>query len=638
MEARVTLAALYTRHDAQEWRRALRRVFFAKRNGLGSDDPMRPTLTEDGLALLREIQSDCLGRFSEVWKGLDKTQKAEHWQRLALWLLRNSPEHMLEFLLVTTQGLERPLFKMITDCFHFLETFHLDELGTWRKGGHTFRSILQTSLHPETWPVAVLPQAGVRLYTRWGDYETIVLAFDTMWRRKSQISAVLALIFMRDFTYYHDVKRAMKALWLVFKLKQPGFGMNSTSVNRHCCKLLTLDTVKDGPDGRNFRILPKLLQMGVNPTLPMMNILLSNAFKTGDPQMGFDMLQFMKSQGFEFDKYTYMEMLKDGVAREDRAQVQSVVAEILQNEELQRNPLLLNKIFHAHYAFTAKHMESNADPAEVFYSVLSMYNKLHDIKPLKELTIIPPHYEPPSGSGDTQPSLVPLYVMIATYLRCQRRIPVVQRIYSRFRELVKGGHESIAPLAATDHTYNEFLTALRGSPEGLRPSVRIVEDMLQSEPVDIYNGEHKVRRADHAKPTFRTWTILMSAFLYNGHLSAAERVKEMMARYNIPFNDVTWNVIISGYANLQKIPEAAQAIKTMESQGYPIDSYTMKGLRFLKDPERLWSAVEELDRISQDGLGLDENDRNTVADRSQEEDSENVLDQRLQHLKERMSR
>lgn len=634
------MTSLYTRQVAlTQWKDAFSKVFSNKFHGREAETEM-PSLTDDEQVLLRKIQSDCQGDFRDVWKGLDRTIKATHWQPLALSLLQTSPELLLEFLLVTSEGLERPTFNMVVDCFRYLDYFHFSELENWNNGSHTYQSALLTCMDPEAWPIIILSQQGVRLYLKRGNYETTAYAFDTMRSRQSQITAETALLFMRDFTEHGDVDRAIQALWLVLKLKQPGFSLDSVGVMRHCCKLLTLDTVEDGPRGRNFRILPKLLEMGVRPDRDMMNVVLSNAFKIRDSQLGYDMLDFMKGQGQELDGYTYLALLMDAVERRDRGNVDELVAEINQQAQLRNNPFLLSKIFHAHYVFTVKHMDPDADPAEIFYSVLNFYNQLHDITPLKELSIVPPHYTPPAGNSNTPPSLIALYIMIATYFRCQRRISVVNRVYVRFRDLVSQGHDVIGPLAETDHTYNEFMIALRDSPEGLRPCVRIVEDMLQPLHPNARGDEERQGRAiAHAKPTFRTWTILLSAFIYNRQPHAAQKVRDMMARHGVEYNDVTWNVIISGYASLDKVPETAQAIKTMEAQGYPIDSYTMKSLQYLREPERLWVAIEELDKADEsqkDSGASSEPDSQTLVDEEGKKGGM-LLDRRLRHLKGRMT-
>jgi pentatricopeptide repeat protein len=641
LEARMRMTALYTRQTSlTQWRDAYRNIFSNKFHGRETEATM-PKLTEDGQVLLRKIQSDCLGDFRDVWKGLDRTIKATHWQPLALWLLQTSPQLMLQFLLVTSEGLERPNFHMIESCFNYLDYFHFDEIGNWKNGSHTYQSVLQTCMDPETWPILLLSQRGVQLYLNRGNCETATRAFDTMCHRQTHMSPETALMFMRDFTEYGDVDRALMALSIVLQLKQPGFTRDSVGVMRHCCKLLTLDSVEDNARGRNFRILPKLLEMGVRPDRDMMNVVLSNAFKIRDSQLGHDMLEFMKGQGHEMDSYTYLALLVDAVEREDREHVEGLVSEISRNEKLRTNEFLLNKIFHAHYVFTAKRMDPRADPGEVFYSVLDMYNQLHDITPLRELSILPPHYTPPPGSANTPPTLIALYIMIATYFRCQRRVSVVERVYREFRRLVLSGHEMIAPLAETEHTYNEFLLALRDNPEGLRLCVRIVEDMLEQ-----HRLHSQGRARAHAKPTFRTWTILLSAFIYNRRPLAAQKVREMMAKHNIEYNDVTWNVIISGYATVNNVPETAQAIKQMEAAGYPIDPYTVRGLRFLRNPEELWVAIEELDKVAEkkkeaEKEKADAESRASSAKAAAGGKGEKggvLLDRRLRHLKGRMDR
>lgn len=166
-------------------------------------------------------------------------------------------------------------------------------------------------------------------------------------------------------------------------------------------------------------------------------------------------------------------------------------------------------------------------------------------------------------------------------------------MYDRFRELVQQGHPSIAPLVETDHVYNEFLIAFRKSSRGLRSSIRLVEDMLDASamPKETTTG----KPLKHIMPTPRTWTILLSAFNYSRQPDAAERVKDMMAKHDVEYNQVTWNTIINGFANAQDIPETASAITKMEKEGFTIDHYTMKSLRYLRDPERLWVAIEEMD-------------------------------------------
>lgn len=371
---------------------------------------------------------------------------------------------------------------------------------------------------------------------------------------------------------------------------------------RHCCSLLTLDTVVDIDGQRNFRVLPRLLEMGVRPNRDMMNVVLSNALKTGDRQLGLDMLRFMTHRKFQLDGYTYLTLLTYAVAREDRELVDALLQEIEAREDLKRNSFIQCKVFHAKYVFSVKRMDRDSNPSELFYSMLDLYNQFYDIAPLKELYIIPPHYAPPNTGAQSPPPPMALYTIVATYLKCNRPTQKIIDIYRRFRYLVVTGHPSIAPLAETDHTYNEFMVAFRNHPSTVGMCVHVIEDMLGSH-AEASNGLGKDRShqtpqnclINHVKPTTLTWNILLSSFLFYKKYRPAEKVRQIMARHGVKYDTSTWNLIISGYAKLQMVDETARAIKSMEEDGFKMNHRTLNGLNRLRDTDRLWTAMDELD-------------------------------------------
>lgn len=596
-DADIRMISLYpNRLSHRQWTVAYVELREAKQHKNGIPDrALIPTIRKNDLELLELIKKDCFGTFREVWEKMPRLLKASHWQRLAFWLLLNSPELAMGFLLVTASCAVRPDFKILNGYVTLLHTYHYNTVVNWKSGTHDYASVLQICRDPENWPVLTLPQKAVRRYLNRTDYHGLVRAFRMVFNRETYLVAQTLLCFMFRFTEFGDITRALVALRFTLNLKQPGFGVNSEGVMRHCNKLLTLDSVEDNDNkGRNFRILPQLLELGVRPDQTMMNIVLSNAFRTGDPQLGLDILQYMKDQGHEFDSYTYVALLCDAVAREDRERVGELVREYNQKGDWRKDKYIASKVFHAQYVFTTKNMSPDSDPSELFYGMLDLYNELHDIAPLKELSIIPVNYNPPQEFPKSPPSLMALYIMIATYFRCQKSIPLVRQIYAGFRELVQAGHPIIAPLAESDHTYNEFLLAYRHDPRALQYCVQLVEDMLQ--PLKQEGGPQEGRRMiKHTKPTVLTWSILLSAFTFNKQPVAAEKVKEMMRKQNVKFNHYTWNIIVNGYANAQDVSETARSIKLMEQHGYPIDAHTLKCLRYLHDPERVWIALEDLD-------------------------------------------
>ncbi|KAL3448816.1 hypothetical protein BJX65DRAFT_274536 [Aspergillus insuetus] len=569
--------------------------------------------------LLDKLKAQTENAFRGTWRALRRKQKMEHWYRLSLWLLQHTPSLLPKFLLATTykELQQRPPFSMVAKCITHLNRF---------SPGLVDSSLITACLDPSTWPVIRAPQSPIRLYLNTTDREHVYYAWHVQRKKRTHVSPATLLCFMKRFTEFGDVDMALKALLAVQYLRHPDFSMDSKEVIHHCCSLLMRDTIVDDGNGRNFAILPRLVDLGVQPTREMLNVVLSNALKGGDSQVGNAVLDYMKSNQLEPDQFTYLALLTDAVATGDRERLGNLLHEIQSKEDLHKNKWISSKILHSHFVFTAKRINIDDEPQEVFYSMLGMYNQLHDITPLKDLAIIPPSYTPPAGSGTSEPSVVALYIMIATYLRCMQNFATTERVYMRYRSRVQQGHQAIAPLAATDHTYNEFLVAFRNHPQGMRPAARLVEDMQHSSSKKIVNSE-----LEHAPPSTLTWTILLSIFVFHKQSHAAERVLAMMDRHNVKYSMDTWNMLINYHANEQNHVGLAETIKKMESEGFTMDDHSMRSLRYLREPERLWVTMDELDKAA-DSLFESSSSKSEKG-----QPAPSLLDQGLARMKDNMS-
>jgi pentatricopeptide repeat protein len=100
----------------------------------------------------------------------------------------------------------------------------------------------------------------------------------------------------------------------------------------------------------------------------------------------------------------------------------------------------------------------------------------------------------------------------------------------------------------------------------------------------------------HCKPSVRTWSILLKAFMDHNQPRAAEKVLTMMRRQGITPNQVTWNSLAIGYARLQDIPNTVDVIERFENEGWEVDDITIKGLQVIENREALMEALQEKDR------------------------------------------
>ncbi|KAJ6150858.1 hypothetical protein N7470_007452 [Penicillium chermesinum] len=584
--------SLYPRQlGMRQWKIAYKELYKAKHYRREPQRALIPALNGESKRLLAKLQSDDVESFEDAWLQMNRHARASVWQRLALWLLENDPVLLLSFLLMTAHGADRPDFQLVGDCMLYVDRFFYSP---WMKYDEvdleTYQEVVETCLDPDTWPVICPPHRPLSLYVRKARPDSVKSAFQTSQAKGIELSGPTALSFAWRLQL-GDTDMAIEAIACLRRLDNPRFAMDADGVLRHCCKILTHDTIEDGPEGRNFKLLPRLLEIGVKPNRDMMNIVLANAAKISDSQLLNDILKFMIDHDHRLDSHTYLVLLQDAIAREDRGGVDILVREIGTVDHLDTNPYLASKIFHSHYLFTVKDMDVEADRSSILHSTLDMYSRLYDLTPLRDLLIVPPSYQP-SFQGREKPSTVVLFIALATYLRCNPDVSKMQQIYARYQELINQGDPIICSMAETDHAYNAFLSAMRHNRRALRTCVQIVEDMLHP----VVEKDRNGRTIDHVKPSTRTWTLLLSAFIYNRQIAGAEKIRDMMLKHDVEFSQVTWNTIVNGYANAQDMPQTAAAIKDMEQAGFAIDSYTMKPLRYLRDPEALWAAIDALDR------------------------------------------
>jgi len=93
------------------------------------------------------------------------------------------------------------------------------------------------------------------------------------------------------------------------------------------------------------------------------------------------------------------------------------------------------------------------------------------------------------------------------------------------------------------------------------------------------------------QPDIGTWSILLHAFMGHRQNRAAERVLELMVARGLEPNMVTWNSLAQGYAKMQDVSMAADAIDRMEKAGFEADEITIKGLAWIQDRRALVEAM-----------------------------------------------
>lgn len=529
---------------------------------------------------------------SLTWQKLPRTEKARRWPFIIQWLLRRSPAHALRFLHATNCQ-PRPAFSMVADCFRYLEAFHHDELTADPESKSYYYWVLFACLRPENWPMAI-KYGGLQVFIERSNHSTLSRAFAEICHWEIRVSSDTLLCFMDSFAKFNDVENAIQALHLALRQK-PQPDQNSKIFQSRLCNLLKLDEVVDTDGVRNFKILPRVLQLKVTLGRDMMNLILSNVMKTGDSKMVLEFSDYMKGQGFHFDSYTYASLIKDALARHDVEQLNNIFRDLDENEEVRKDPYVTSQVLHALFSLSRKDKDPGKSHSDTFNRMLDIYSRAHDVTPLRDLGIVDSNWYANSRESVTPPSMPSLALIIAAYLRKLQDPELGSATFNRFQELVKQGNEHFGPLAEFDYIYNAFLMSFVRSSRTMPDCVKVVEQMLQHLPPTAVLENEGNRQIHQAKPTVRTWTILLSAYMFRGEIQAAEKIRTLMAKQGITFNDYTWNVTITGYAKKQMVKEIAAALRSMEKDQVPVDSYTIQAVRQLRDPEKLCDVLSLLD-------------------------------------------
>ncbi|EEH16575.1 hypothetical protein PABG_06662 [Paracoccidioides brasiliensis Pb03] len=541
------------------------------------------------------------------WFKLTRDERARLWPPIALWLLINSPRAALSFLVVTSRP-PYAAFNMIAMCFLYLRAFHFDkDFAPDERYNQLYHKALRICLNPSKWPVIQAFEPGIRVYLSQVPPEDMAAAFDTVVNQKIYLEYQTLTFFMDLFVKQGDISRSLAALKLVRTCHCYPQILSNPHVLDRCCMLLSLDYVIEKDNQRYFRILPEILDFGVPLNQPMLNIIFRNALKQKAPEFVPHVLHEMGEKGLSPNSYTYISLLDDAVSRRDLQHLDVIVREISGQESLRTNPFVTSKMLHIFYSLDRLNPDGGWGDTDMFSRMLNIYSRAHNIQPLVDLGII---HEGQDGlhideSEESPPSNHALCIMTAAYLRILGSTREVRNVFDRFLELRDQGHEAIGPLAESDYIYNTFLYEFaHRRAHRMENCVAVLSTMLQPLPPSAVLQSQNNRPLEQVKPTIHTWTIFLSAFVRERQPQAIEKIRDMMAKQGMKFNDYTWNTAVRGFSKMQMVEQAAQAVNTMVKEGWTVDEYTLKGMRYVRDYDRLFALLDNVEaKINGDARG-----------------------------------
>ncbi|KAL8674474.1 MAG: hypothetical protein Q9168_001139 [Polycauliona sp. 1 TL-2023] len=426
-------------------------------------------------------------------------------------------------------------------------------------------------------------QKIVHLVLRHSDNHQVRVLYEVLLNARLNVHSHSLTHFMDSFTRMGRPDMAMQVLR---KIAASGADMSFETVQFSCMTLLRTRFDEIEWYKVQSQQVTEMLELGIRPSIPMMNAMILNAVEAGDYQTAQAMFETAKIHGIRRDTTTYSILLKGAVQNLDDSLVEKIMHVAEEDGALPRNNELVFSLILTLLQIARFNDTTILTSAHRYRAILRIYTKYCNTLPLQELGICVDTDEKPNRAETVfEPSPKLLSIMIVSYIRLIRRSDLVQALYYRHQKLVEKGHKLIAPTAETEHLANAFLFSLGRHAATFKICPVILRNMMEPSAITTVTI---------AQPTVRTWSIAARCYFFHGQRAAGEKVVEMMRARGISPDLVTWNTIISGYASLQDASGVVNSMKGMETAGFEPNSFTLKGLARIKDRNQLLDALRRV--------------------------------------------
>jgi pentatricopeptide repeat protein len=501
----------------------------------------------------RLLRTDSVDDLKSRWLENSYTVRKQRWPIMMLYCLTSSARKALVLL----HGLPRDYYMSFTitmDCLLFLKRVYCLEIVSDPDLQDLFNAVLSENRSRGRWPDLAMKRRHLDLFLEEASLDEGRQLLDDFSAAYPEPSAAAALRFMDFFTKTGDVDHALDCLRLI---DPATLAASEWQVLPRCTNLLKLDAVQRNGSSHNFRILPRMLEIGIKPNLIIHNIIIKNAFQAGMSGVGWDLFQFMQEQGLPTDARTYLALLKDAFLQQSTTRLYELFSAIHQRSDLFQNGHIvaytLNIVRLVSY-------QKRLSPVETFSNMLPMYSRAFNMEPLARLGL--PMDDETLHANPTLPQPDPktLAFTVWSYILCQREPYVVNTLWRWFQRLIQAGDPLIVGMSQHDIVYNAFAIFHARAESGLSRCLAIVQHMIDT---------------GCCEPTARTWGILLLAFLRHGHFGAAERVKSMMSVRGVQPDEAS-RMLLQEQMSLSEITSHAhEVMRQLEMNPDPPQEYQM---------------------------------------------------------------
>lgn len=419
-------------------------------------------------------------------------------------------------------------WKTCCECLLYLELVHWEEIKRSPDLQRMFASQIRRVSRVWSFPDGAIPRAFLVLLLRHNNPEECENIIDTVLQNYAPVPVPLLLVMVDHFIKQGDAERAIELLSRIPVDQRERFKQVILDRLRN---LIRLDVVEDSGTGRNFKILPRLMEIGMPLDANVHNRVLQQAISLRLLNVAWEVFRFMEAEDIYVDARSHLMLLRDSFDRQDRDKLDKILSAIHQREDLYKDPYLV--AYTMHIVRIVCRFDRKLPPDVCFAHILAIYDRAYNRAPLVKLGLADPlPADESSVSYLPEPRPAALGFTVWAYVLCQSEEKPVSRLWHWIAHLIQHKDESICEAAKHDVLYNGFVSFYSRQLSTLRKGLEVVEEMME---------------LGLCMPSQRTWSEVLCGFLRHGEEEAAEKIwRTMLARGVLPSGE-DWSFLLRQY-------------------------------------------------------------------------------------------
>lgn len=443
----------------------------------------------------------------EKWSTLTKNEKGMILPRLLAGSLVESAARTL--LVLDSVDIQPAFdFRIRMQCLRHIHFLYIHELYSGSEARWRFEGEIALLRNVERWPKHGISVPQLDTLLRWSDPEqcnVIIEAYQELYPH-AQPEWLLPVVI--SHIKHGDVEAAFE------RFKQlPGDMQQETIgfVGRLRDLLLKHDIVTKTEMGSNFKILPQMLALGIQPDASLHNAVIEAALANEVPDVAWDLYYHLKNSEAEINARTHLVLLKDAFQRGQVEGINNVMTSIHEDENLVKDRFLI--AYSMNIVRVICFFQRKAPPEESLSHIMALYDRAYNRAPLYRLGILNEINRTEENDLLPTPSAGALAFTIWSYILVQHSTEVVDVLWGWMRQLISKKEEDVIAVARLEIVYNALILFYARTQQGMVKAMQVLQYML---------------RSNLCRPSERTWSMLLCGFLRYHKFGEAKAILIMM--------------------------------------------------------------------------------------------------------------